>query len=168
MFSNILVRAGLWPEYPMIKAVQAVIGTHYIMVDAALTRYALLHSYIWKTNRWIYNVFSFENLCFTTHNVVEAAKNICCAKIESAANHYTRTRWFKKFHLDYKNFDDHASSGQPKRVDSEALIKPIEANIVREYQPSLTFNCSGLFVIFKTLTKTSSWILPFCWILNSP
>ena len=42
------------------------------------------------------------------YNPTETTKNICCAKGEVAVDHSTATKWFKKYHSGWKNFDDEA------------------------------------------------------------
>ena len=64
------------------------------------------------------------------HNIVEATKNICCAKGEGAVDHSTITRWFKKFCSSSKNQDHQAKPGRPNSMDSEAMLQVIEANLV--------------------------------------
>ena len=44
------------------------------------------------------------------HNTTEATKNIYCVKGESAVDHNTVNRWFKKFCSGCKNLDDQAVS----------------------------------------------------------
>ena len=56
-------------------------------------------------------------------NVAEASKNIYFAKGEDAADHSTITKWFKKFHSNYWNFDDQARSGMPKTMNSVAVLQ---------------------------------------------
>ena len=64
------------------------------------------------------------------HNVMEATKNICCAKGEAAVDHSTVTRWVKKFRL-YTNYhDNQARSTRPKSEDSEAVLQAKEVNPV--------------------------------------
>ena len=63
-----------------------------------------------------------------SHNATEATKNICGAKDEGAVDHYTVTRWFKKFHLDCNNLNDQVRSGKPKSMDSKVVLQAIEAN----------------------------------------
>ena len=48
---------------------------------------------------------------------MDANKNICCAKDESAAVHSTATWWLKKFYLDYKNLNYQVRPGGPKTMD---------------------------------------------------
>ena len=61
---------------------------------------------------------------------MEATKNICCAKGESAVNHSRVIRWFKKFCLGCKSLEEHATSGRLKNMDAEALCQAVEANMV--------------------------------------
>ena len=51
-------------------------------------------------------------------------------KGEGAVDHRTVTRWFKKFRSRCKNLDNQTGSGRPKTVDSEAVLRAIEANLV--------------------------------------
>ena len=60
---------------------------------------------------------------------MEATKNIYCAKDEDAVDHKTVTKWFKKFHLDYKNLSDQPWSGKPKTMDYNAVLQAIAANL---------------------------------------
>ena len=57
------------------------------------------------------------------HNAVEAAK-IIWAKAEGAVDHRTVTRWSKKFHSGYKNFDNQARSVGLKPLTSKLCSKP--------------------------------------------
>ena len=66
-------------------------------------------------------------------NFIEVTKNIS-AKVKVTVDHCLVTRWFKKFCLVCKNLDDQAKSGRPKTVDSEAVLQPIEANLVSSTQ----------------------------------
>ena len=52
-------------------------------------------------------LYKFELSC----NTMEATKNICCEKGRGTVNLNTITRWFKKFHTDYKNFNDQIRLG---------------------------------------------------------
>ena len=70
------------------------------------------------------NVFKLD------HNALEATKNVCYAKGESAVDLCTVTRWFKKFHLSCKNVTDQAKSGWSKIMESEVVLQVIEANPV--------------------------------------
>ena len=71
---------------------------------------------------------------------VKTAKNFCCTKDEGAVDY--STRWFKKFYSGGKNLDDQTRSGRPKIVDSKAVLKAREANLV-----SSTWRVSGEFDI---------------------
>ena len=57
-------------------------------------------------------------------------KYICCAKYEGAVDYSTVTTWFKSFGLGWKKFGDQVKSSRPKTVDSEAVPKAIEPNVV--------------------------------------
>ena len=48
---------------------------------------------------------------------------------EGTFDHHTVTKWFKKFLLDYNNFDNQSRSGKPKIMDSEAVLQAIEVNL---------------------------------------
>ena len=65
-----------------------------------------------------------------SYNAGEANKNICCLKGESELDYSIVTRWLKKFLLCCKDTDDQARSGRPKSVDSDAILKAVEANPV--------------------------------------
>ena len=71
------------------------------------------------------------------HNI-ETTKHFCCAKGESAVDHSTLTRWFKKFCFGCKNLDDQARFGKPKTMDSEVVSQTTAANPV-----SSTWRVSG-------------------------
>ena len=58
------------------------------------------------------------------HNATEATKIICCLKGQSAADHSTVTRLFKKFYLGCKNLNNKVMSGSHKTMD-----KVIEVNL---------------------------------------
>ena len=53
-----------------------------------------------------FTLYDFELSPIAT---VEATKSIRSAKGESAVDYNTITRWFKKFRLDCKNYDDQVS-----------------------------------------------------------
>ena len=72
------------------------------------------------------------------HNAIEIAQTIYYVKDESAVNHSTVKRWFKKFRPGYKNLDNQAKSGRPKTVDSVVVLKAMEAN-----STSSTWRLSG-------------------------
>ena len=92
------------------------------------------------------------------HNVMEATRNICCMKDESAVEHSTVNEWFKKFHSASKNLHYQAMSDKPKSVDSEAALQAIEANLVSSTQRvsgELHISNSSVVVIFMISAKTS-------------
>ena len=107
-----------------------------VVIVSAQTCCALLHSVsdlkVAHMNAqcslvWELMFYEFE----LGHNTVEAPRNICCAKGEGAVDQSTVSRWLKKFRSVCKNLNDRARSGRwPKTVDSEAVIKVIEANPV--------------------------------------
>ena len=83
----------------------------------------------------------------------EIAKNICCAKSESAVDHSTITKCLNRFRSGYKNLDGYVRSGRPKTVDSEAVLQAIEANpgsMRRDWYLS-----EMSFVIFMTSVEIS-------------
>ena len=80
---------------------------------------------------------------------MEATKNIY-VKDEITVDYSTVTRWFKKLHQRYKNFDDHARSRRPKNVDTEVVLQAIEANLEWFRRPQSLV----LLVTFMTLTKS--------------
>ena len=49
---------------------------------------------------------------------------------ESAVDHSTLTRWFKKFWSSCKNLDDQARSVRPKSVACKTLLQTIDVNLV--------------------------------------
>ena len=63
-----------------------------------------------------------------SNNAVDATRNICWAKGESAVDRRTVTRWFKKFHSGCKNVDDQARINRSINVDSEAVLKSLRIN----------------------------------------
>ena len=81
------------------------------------------------------------------HNIVEATKKICCAKGEGAVDHSKVARWFKKFYLGCKNFDDQAKSSKPKTVDSEAMLQVIETRF-------------GLVSLFNGISTFVGYLMP--------
>ena len=85
--------------------------------------------------------------------VYSAAPANWTVKDEGTVDHSTVTRWFKKFYLGCKNYDDQGRSGRIKTMDSEALPQAIEAN--PEYQLSLESHRPMWFVTSMTLAKTS-------------
>ena len=86
------------------------------------------------------------------HNIMETTKNIC-AKDEGTVDHSPVTKWFKKFHLWYKNLDNQVKSGGPKRVDCKTVLQTIEAN-----QLSSTWKVSGKFSMVGHLHDLGSSI----------
>ena len=54
---------------------------------------------------------------------MEATKNVCCIKGESAVDHNKVTRWFKKFCSGFKNLNNQAT-------DSEVMLQAIKANLM--------------------------------------
>ena len=79
-----------------------------------------------------------RNLYFTSLNlaiiVSKQTKNICWAESEDAVNHSTVTRWFKIFCSACKNLNDQVRASRPKTVDSEAVLRAMEANSVSSIQ----------------------------------
>ena len=76
------------------------------------------------------------------HKAAEAITNIFfCLKGEGAVDHSTITR-LKKLHSDCKTVIDRAKLVRPTGMDSEALLKRIEANTVSSIQKD-----SGLLTI---------------------
>ena len=59
------------------------------------------------------------------HNAMEATKNISCAKGEGIVDHWTVTRWFKKFYSGCKNFADQARSNRPRTEFKQGTIAVI-------------------------------------------
>ena len=76
---------------------------------------------IWKTHNWTSDVSLIRELRLyefePDHHVTEASKNIWEAKSEDS----TVTKWFKNFH-------DQAEWSRHKTLDSEAMLKTIDAN----------------------------------------
>ena len=85
----------------------------HIMCDLKAVQIDGQHCLIWEH---MLNEFELG------YNAVEATKNIYCVKNEGAFDYSTVTRWFKKFCLSCKNFDNQAKSGRPKTVASEAVL----------------------------------------------
>ena len=65
------------------------------------------------------------------HNTVEATKNICYTKGEGTVDFDTVYRWFKKFCLGCKNFNDQVRSGRSKTVDSKVREANLGSSIQR-------------------------------------
>ena len=81
------------------------------------------------------------------HNILEASKSICCVQGESTVDHSTVTRWFKKFRSDCKNLNDQARSGEPKRMDFQAVLQAIESN------PASNLSCLSVVHHFHNLVS---------------
>ena len=124
--------------------VPTMIGS--IVVVGVLTRCALLHSTCdLKAIRsnvqccliWELMLYAFE----LGHNDIETTKNIFCTKGEGSVDHRMVTRWFKKFSLGCKNFDDHLGL----KLDFETMLQATEA-----YLASSTWRVSGKFGISQS------------------
>ena len=57
-----------------------------------------------------------------SHNIVEATKDVCCAKSLGTVDQSIVTRWLKKFCMVHKNLNDQARSSRPKNVDSGTML----------------------------------------------
>ena len=91
------------------------------------------------------------------YNATEVAKNFGCAKDEGAVNHSIVTRWFKKFCSCYKNLNIQASSGcptRPKNVNSEAMVKAIEAGSSQRVSDQLSISQSSVVCHLHHLSKS--------------
>ena len=91
-------------------------------------------------NIWQLLIYKFK----LEHNPAEATKNICWAKSEGAIDNST-VRWFKKFCLGCKNFDDQAMAGRSKTRKSKAALQAIETNL-----QSSTLRVSGNLSILQS------------------
>ena len=107
-------------------------------------------------------------------NALKATKNIYCAKGESAADHSTVTREFKKFCLRCKNLDDQERSGTSQTVDSETVLPAVETNPAsRTWRVSLTPRTEW-FITGTTSGKASGTtelylnLLKYCKIFDLP
>ena len=99
------------------------------------------------------------------HNATKATKRICCAKSEGAVDHRIVTRWFKKFYLVCKNFNNLARSGSPKSKDSLAVLLTIKANLVSSIlrvSGELGILLTSVVLLLHNLSKSiwSYWIVP--------
>ena len=56
------------------------------------------------------------------NNTMEATKNVCCVKDESAVDHSSVTRWLRNLNLVER------TSARPKTMDSVVEFQAIEAN----------------------------------------
>ena len=56
-------------------------------------------------------------------------KDVSCLNGQSAVDHSTITRWFKKYCFDCKSLDDQSSLGSPK-----AMLQAIEPNLASNNQ----------------------------------
>ena len=88
--------------------------------DLKTAQMNMQYSLIWK-----FMLYKFK----LGHNILEATKNICCAKDEGTVDCDTVIRLFKKFRMDWKNLDNKARLGRPKTIDWEAMLQIIEANL---------------------------------------
>ena len=110
------------------KPWQIPIVVSNIKVVDALICCILLHSECdLKNAQMKLETYSFE--FELGHNAVEATKNICCVEDEGAIDHSTISRWPKKFHSDYKNFNDQAKSGRFKTMGSVVRLQVREVNL---------------------------------------
>ena len=66
---------------------------------------------------WEFLIYEIE----LRHNTEEATKNISGTKGEGMVDHYSVTRWFKKFRSVCKNLDDQTRLGRPKSLDFEVI-----------------------------------------------
>ena len=99
------------------------------------------------------------------HNIVEATKNVCCAKTKGAVDRSTVTRWFNKFCSGWKNVDNQARLSRAKTVDSEAVLKAIEADpgiSTRGISGKLSISQSIVVHHLSDISKSiqSYWIVP--------
>ena len=95
-------------------------------------------------------------------NATEANKNICCTKGENLLDHSTLTRGFKTFPSGCMSLNDNSRSGKPKTVDSEVMLRDIEANLassIRRVSGNLGVQCH--FVTF-TNSEEASRAVKFC------
>ena len=103
----------MWPKWFKPWKIPTLVGS--IMIVAALTHCELLHSVcdLKTTQMNMQHNLIWELMLYKlklVHNVMEAAKNICCAR---CSFHSTVTRWFKKFYSSWKIFNDQAKSCWP-------------------------------------------------------
>ena len=139
--------------YHVTKAVQAMEGS--IMVVGVLTYCALLNSLCDLKAAQINMLYEFE----LGHDTVEVIRNASSVKGQVTVDHKTVIRWFKKFCSCCKNLDDQAMSVRPKAMDSEAVLKAIEANLA-----SSAWRVSGEFSISQSSVLHHLHILCKTWL----
>ena len=96
------------------------------------------------------------------HKAVEATKNICCAKDDDAVDHYTVTRWVKKYRSGWNYLDNHVRSGKIKT--EYFVLQNIEANpasCTRRVSGELSISQSRVVHHLHDLGNSirSSWIV---------
>ena len=96
-----------------------------MVIVGALTRRALLYSlsYFKVTQKNMqFMLYEFK----PGNNATKTSRNICCAESQGAVNHCKVSRQLKKFRSGCKNFDDQATSGRTKNINSQAVPQAIE------------------------------------------
>ena len=94
--------------------------------------YCFISHVIWNPNKLTSYVVWFESLRSIGSNWARTPGkpriNIYRAKGDGAVDHSLVSSLFNIFRLDYKNLNDQARSGRPKTIDTEDLLKAMEAN----------------------------------------
>ena len=114
---------------------------------------------------WEIRVYEFK----WGHNFVEATKKICCMKGKGEVDHFSLNRWFKKFCLGCKNLDDQARLGMPKAMDSEPILKAIDAKLVSSTHKlsSNLESLSSMVCNLQNLAKSvQSWWIDSRFVIN--
>ena len=108
------------------------------------------------------------------HDFVDMTKNTSCADTD---DHNTVNRWFKKFCLGCKNFNNQARSDRPKIVDSKVILQVIDANFeVRStsHSPVWFASFTNFASCYQNIAKLLTWsssnisLTAMCLILTAP